>query len=697
MIKNVCAKNFKAFDDFNLELPSRVLFCGENGSGKSSTIEAIFLAITGGLPGIPSKDIFKVARRAENVNKMNAGVTLGDGFSCTRTWTRKRKLEPATDKHTEKISQEIEVYPEKKERILADFETRIRNECGIDPVIVDVSEFLFMSDDKRRDFFFLLGGAQDLKAIDFKQYVEENASNLQLGGKAQKEWDKLLIELDKWVINDLDTLLGNLATMKSAANSNVQLARNTAQKLTEIMAQRQTMAGRLEELKRELAGARENLSIVREKIAKADSLAQTIQIRDDGVQDLIGRIKMLEDERKKGIDLKAQEQTLQNLKLELEKVEKHYVEVFSTREEQIKAARDEEVKTQAAKIEAKERLANALGYRNLLNQIKEGNIGNQLSKFSMAVIENLHDDSESDLKQLTESVKETEKTWLKVSKRESKLETDLGFLKKEYRVITDDTKFRIKQVEDILATDKKRRPEIEQELNKLKMELQALKGKKLEEPSPVDSLVAQRDGLQTRINELESQVEAKLAEENDTIQQQGSLIDSETASMRLYCIKQMIGLLGPKGLKGKLVANTLDPVRDEVRECLKLFGYDCDFDFCMMDGRGNEVFQFGWKSDGQYIDFDSLSTGQQTILLASLTAVICKHTRSPLKFLALDNLEVISSDYEEKFFNGLPAVADFCDLENLIAVTSKNKMPSLKELSVLYFPLVAEIAHVESE
>ena len=40
--------------------------------------------------------------------------------------------------------------------------------------------------------------------------------------------------------------------------------------------------------------------------------------------------------------------------------------------------------------------------------------------------------------------------------------------------------------------------------------------------------------------------------------------------------------------------------------------------------------------------------------------------------MALDNVEVISSDYERAFFSGLPILARACRLDNLFVATSKG-------------------------
>lgn len=227
-------------------------------------------------------------------------------------------------------------------------------------------------------------------------------------------------------------------------------------------------------------------------------------------------------------------------------------------------------------------------------------------------------------------------------------------------------------------------------MEKTKKELDEARSRHIEEPLPVDHLKAELDGLTARIATLKDQVNEKAREENNLQVQLDSLSDAEQAETRAYCYKELVKILGPSGLKGQLVKETLDPIRADVQECLEIFGYyGCQFSFRMVDGRGNEIFDFGWiNPGGEYVPFDGLSTGQQTILLISLVSVIVKRSSSPLKAAFFDNLEVVSASHEESLFGGLPRLAEYCGLDNLIAATSKQLPATLPAgLRVIRFPL----------
>lgn len=688
MIERVNISNLKAMVAGTIELPRVVLFVGENGTGKTTVIQAIKLAIKGCLPEAnigSTADIFKLARSDDLVNNMFTGLTLDSGFSFIRTWERKSKRDPGTGEYSEKVSQKISLIPSNDERTLAEKEARIRAECGIDPTVVDVSEFLDMSDNKRRDFFYQIGGAGEVTWDTVNSIL---GRWLAANNNRPLEFGDLRVQIaDKWG-GSLESILNYLADEQRVVNREIKQARGAAEQMIKIKAQRNAVAGDLKTLKQELSGLREERDKLVSEISKSEALAMAIREREDRDQYFTHRLSGLQDYSALPDveDLRGQsnyfETELDKLKNELAK------KGNKLREKKEKAAENLKKAAENQRVAGEEYLT--LETReNAFEFLKD--IKKKLCEKCQLVFGELADLSK-DIRKTEEKaivakgkVNSFQEAYEKASQASNLHELDSGTaISKAERKIE-------KLAYDIEAAEKKT-SERDVELAKVKKELKEIQERKLEEPLPVDQAQKQFEGLITRMNELEKQAKAKQEEENELSIQLGSVADAEEAETKLWCIKETIKLLGPAGLKGELVKKTLEPIKSEVRESLKFFGYDRDFTFRTVDGRGNEIFDFGWKDNGYYVAFDSLSTGQQCILLACLVAVICKRSSSPLKLLCLDNLEVISRKFEVEFYNGLPQIAKFCGLDNLIAATSKSSSVVLREgvpvgLDLLNFPL----------
>ena len=553
--------------------------------------------------------------------------------------------------------------------------------------MVDVAEFLELSGNKRRDFFYQLGGSREVT----KETVDGILGRwLAANNNKPLEFRALRAEIsDQWD-GSLEVLLNYLAGEQKAANREIKQARGAAEQMIKVKAQKETVAGDLKTLKQELSGLREERDKLVSEISKSEALAIAIREREDRVQHLTHRLSGLQDYStlpdvedlrgqsnylETGLDKLKNELAIKGNKLR-EKEEKA-AEALIKAEENRRAAGDEYLKLETR--------ANAFQF---LKDVRK-----KLCKKCQAVFGELSD-LQGNIKKAAERDKKAESK--QDSCNEALTKASLESLNKRNEstdLISKAEKKIEKLAYDIEAAEKKK-SERDVELVQVKKELKEIQERKLEEPLPVDQAQNQLEGLITRMNELEKQAEAKQEEENELSIQLGSVADAEEAETRLWCIKEAIKLLGPAGLKGELVKKTLEPIKAEVRECLKFFGYDRDFTFRTVDGRGNEIFDFGWRDNGCYVAFDSLSTGQQCILLACLVAVICKRSASPLKLLCLDNLEVISADFEVEFYAGLPKVAEYCGLDNLLAATSKSLSIALSEglpvgLEVICFPLDA--------
>ena len=669
MIEKVSYANLKASKAVTLQLPGCSLLTGGNGTGKTTLLQAIKLGITNSLPEASvsgTADVFKLANSAPNTDFMEVGMTLTGGNSFTRSYERTNKYQPATDETKEKVTQEIDLSPEPPGcgTKLTDKEAVIRLWAGLEPVVVDVRSFLTLSGDKRRDFFYRLGEPSKVTAATMQKLLSAQARKEErLAGEVLLTMSTALVEEHG---ADLDAYLKWLATEKSLANKEIQNSRGAAIKMAEAQRERKTVAGDLLNLKSELKNARGDKELVASELAKNAPLVAALTSRQERIDSLSGRIVKL---KTGGADIDSLKKTLAGwLKREPELKEENATALTKLRKDHQdtgglwKTAREKA----AADLRA---VREFCVRRSAFEELED--IRNKLCKECGPLFPVMPDMDKQVMKKESNSktAAEAEGAAYQKSLLSDKFLTEAinagNQAEQNMRNSIDSLEREITAAELAFST---KGIELEEAENELKEVL----AKRPENPVAVDGLEQQLAGLKTRIGTLEGQLEAKQEEEKELDLQLRSVGDADEAETRLYCIKKMVKVLGPSGLKGDLVKETLDPIKAEVNEGLKLFGIvGVEFTFLTLDGRGNEIFDFGWEKDGNYIAFDSLSTGQQCVLLACLVAVICKHSHSPLKLLALDNLEVISADFEEAFFRGLPKVAEYCGLDNVIVASSK--------------------------
>lgn len=688
MIKAVCFSNLKGTKETRLELPPVAVLTGPNGSGKSSLLQAIKIGITGALPEANvsgTSDVFKLARSGQN--HMAMGLEMSSGFNFARNYERITNRDPGTGEQTEKASQEIAIFPANGERKLSEKEARIRLECGIDPVSVDVSEFLRLSDNKRRDFFYGLGGAKSLTVERVEDALLDGVK--EIGEAAAETFYGLCEKINNRWNGNLDSILVWLAEELKAANRAVRGARSTAQYMATLKARKETVAGELSQLKADKARLETRKDELNGEVSKQAGLVSAINEREKLISYLTEKIEKLKKseataELPASLELKRDElkKSIEAAKVEME-AESARLGAENTKGIDALESADAELKATAEKVQSLAGRAEALGkVKDLLDILCETCRAafkkqmDTVSKSAIAEAQRAHQDAKEKYSAANQTVKKTAEEWHNYEREKSLV---VSRLERDY---TDATRECISTKKDIEAQAR--------ELADTEKALSEIRDSRLEEPLPIEHLQNELSGIKARLAELDIQQEAKRKEEHDLQVQLDAIAEAETSETRVYCLKKLVALLGPAGLKGELVKETLEPVKAELQECLALFGYGaCRFEFRMTDARGNEVFEFGWYNPaGEYVPFDSLSTGQQAILLISLVSVIVKHSTSPLRAVFYDNLECISADHEESLYGGLPRLAELCGLDNLVVASSKELPDVLPVgLAVVRFPL----------
>ena len=156
MIQQIKTKNFKGFN-INEPVHPKTIYVGKNKSGKSSRSHAIALTLLGYIPFAAKTN----KKPADILNDFGVGDTLTTAIVCNdvefeRPYSRDKKGV---------VSHRMRV--DKKKVSAADYAVAL-SKAG-DPRIVDVNDFILMSDQKKIDALFeLFPPDANLKTLDSK-------------------------------------------------------------------------------------------------------------------------------------------------------------------------------------------------------------------------------------------------------------------------------------------------------------------------------------------------------------------------------------------------------------------------------------------------------------------------------------------------------------------------------------------------
>ena len=187
----------------------------------------------------------------------------------------------------------------------------------------------------------------------------------------------------------------------------------------------------------------------------------------------------------------------------------------------------------------------------------------------------------------------------------------------------------------------------------------------------LDEAELQKQGLEESMKNLTAELERKRDYDTKITQAKSMLLKAKQAEHDLEMVKELTDKT--TNLRWEIVKEALEPIKKEASELFSVCGQKATFDFQFMDRRGNEVFKFGWMFAGEvydsFVDFDSLSTAQQLFTIISLLAPLIHRGNPKLRLLMIDNVEVVDEVNRRGFLSLLIEAKRF-HLDNLIVASS---------------------------
>jgi len=287
-------KNFKNVQELTLDLSNFAILQGPNGSGKTTIIQALLLAIEGRLPRIHDKELFaELAREGEEVNEMSVGLKRED-FSFTRRWVCKEKFDNNLGKRLSTISCDIEIYPFIADENLTQKKERIKELISLNPISVDIENFLGLSDAKRRDFFYELGETEKLTPEKIKWQFEK--VEIPVDDFVKRAWDRNKHDVLITVPDepDLELILNGLANGISTKTAEKRQCEMTARRMIEVKARRNAVGGHLKDLEGMLVELQNKWTDLEKNIESNKAKAEVVKLTDERKNEYTQRIINLE-------------------------------------------------------------------------------------------------------------------------------------------------------------------------------------------------------------------------------------------------------------------------------------------------------------------------------------------------------------------------------------------------------------------
>ncbi len=700
-IKEIIMENIKGQNTIQ-KLTGKDIIVGPNGIGKTTRLQSLGISLTGYVPGNGKQnaETFKLCSGGD----MTVGVVTDD-FKVTRTFSEKVKSEK--DGSTScSYSQDINVYPSKGEKKNSQKESRIEEELGSLPVMLDFNEFLKLTDNKRRDFIYSLSPKKesDWDRDMVEQYLRDELLTFDLEVNNPDQFqimEQIIFECMKQFPEGFDIQAGLQAMTDWAENKRShwreekENSQGAVRKIADLKNQLKETDRNLIKNKKELEDFQNKYIEVEKQLIKADRNKKAYDIRLEKITNLKAKIKAL-SEKEIDTDTAAIEDKIKLLKVSIEN-QQNYTDLIKKEKADLK-------KSQDLKDGLKDNINN---YKNKLvehtviitNLEKTIDTINEHSNVcvidtKIACNKDFSRYMEYANLQIIKNQEQAEKIKAGIAKEESKIKkvtTEIQLIEREMDSLEKKKELQAQNNEKARATIASLEKEKDQKANaetihknnltNLQEQLKEVEDEKIEPVIPMEPLEKSKAGYKVRITELKSKIEEQEKAKNTLSSLKSTMIDSKKAQYFYTNFRSLYSCLGASGIQGELVKEILEPIRADIQANFKAMGLNYDFYFRTESEGGKEIFQFGWKNDfGDKRNFDALSTGQQILLLIALMTTIIEKANPNSKILAIDKVENLDYNNFRKVLQGANCLEEKLDnLILLIRTPWKMELPEVLE------------------
>lgn len=662
------------------------VFTGPNGIGKSSVIQAINLALTGEINGKSQpKDKFEYSNDAKSYTVgINAG-SLSVLRSVERHESKSRKTGEISIKYNEKLRVSSCTSTGIKEQ-----QKEIDKLIGSLSVGFDFKKFSGLTDTEKRNYILsFCDSSYDFnKAIDFLNNQCNDTLNKELYNeiinKAVNE-----AEDEKDVQKKVDIMLSYVKEQYSFTRKELERHTATIQKLTDKKNEKQIAdkglkidKAKSEKLNEKIIEKEKELAIIKKANEIAEKNMKEIERINKELESVKNQkcelnLEQLEADKNKSIDLNN---VINKKNIEISerinKINKEYQELVEAIEKQRKIS--EKLKEKGVELKTKyhtsidllQKVKNIKGHCAINPNIPcNANFSEWLKQETAAtnkLAKELNDTAKI-YKAENNKLETIVKKSTTLQEEKDKLFNEQQSNIKKLEVLNNNINIYTKKIENVKNFDSLKNQKIEQ-LNAEKNKLATDENKIVD----YTKLETEIEGLKIELKELKEVIEQKEQLAVLVVQIKEAQAEYSETESRNNIYKELIKSI--KKLQNKILQDLLDPIVSEINNNLKTLSIDRKFTINTVNEQNNDVFNFGL--DG--INFNALSTGQQSILSIAMIIAFISKSNSALKILCIDNAENLDNGNINKLLSGLEKIYEEDKLDNIIICGCLSEIPEGK-------------------
>lgn len=687
MIKSVSMVNFKGETE-DYDLTGCDLITGPNGSGKTRLIQAIEFCLRGSISAVNTNE--ELFSKFSSGPKMSATVFTSIG-TIERGIKEESKIVEGVNEYKYTGFMQIDTSDNDTITGVKACEQWIKDKISIPSVSYNFKEFEDMNTTQRRDFIKGIVNFSDMAPDQFIEALKSRVCFTDADPEYSKLADKAITEIEKSVHGQSGESLINSAMALAELNFKTLNKQRKADaggaaKLTQLKNERDGNIRSVSKLEASTAEAQAQLTEQNVKLSQARQIIK--QKTDDiaAIERLIARKQELST-------------TDYDLIIEAHKANRHETEA------QIQGvpALWDNTKAIAGIQDHITLLENGLEnlYGNIAKATESTNGTRRRISESEEMLLNLQGefkcpltkmictaDMEGITQRITESMDSDYAKLDELSKTVGNLSTVIATQKQDI----EQAKTEIKTIQESERLYREHRDQIASNNRIVTESVHAI-------DQQIAIAVAAKSGADSKIHEIDSQISAlmckqygefedpeitesfieslteqlqvetkelvALKEKQNLLQNQMRAVqDSQKSELEFKVWSDIKAAIGLKGIQGDMIKTGLSPVVEEMNTILLHLGRPEEFYFEFENKHGAEQFNFGWVRDGERINFDSLSKGEQLTTAAGLVVIFLEKMRANLKLVMIDEINQLYGKRRDDFFEGFSILS--ARLDNVI-------------------------------
>lgn len=711
-IKSISLENLKGQNEtYHLEKAN--LFIGATGAGKSSIQQAASFLINGYL-----SDGDTIRKTAEEIFKLASADAMGVVINTDKgSYTRgiKQSVKQTLEGEEVKYSKTADVSNKFGEKTATELSNRITSDFGVDPSVLNFSEFAKLSAAEQKKYIF------GLYPPNKEEWTVERITDFltdKLGEYAAGSSEAIEQVANKCVNESVNAAVEFITSKFNEFNAQKKKDDITLQNLTQI---RQSC----EESVKGLAVAEKKRDDYNARIATLSAEIESGKANNKAIDDKqINLNKLLSEKEQLKIKIESANQSIKEYSDQLEKLNGEYLVFDPTEIEKNRTLAVLKFGEIAREIEEKNATFYSMGskYDIISDSYKtKGNnavLTREAASKSESIIKTLaatletickfdgtcpincnvkcktdmrpaiaeleaeidrnkvlySELVETHSKQLSEAqeaeeelkaceveiekvkldLKELEKLWEEESLHIANFNQSLVDNEKHVDNENERKRSEINTVQLRKENAAESLTDLQSRVKTIENEIDTLNNQKLQHIE-IELLETEKIATDGHIKDLNSQIKAKVeAKTNlENLSNQEQAAEENKAKWQSY--KFMKEAIGSKGLAGKMIIDAITPMLTGVQENLDALRSDVTF---YID---TENFNFGWIEDGKKHSYETLSNGETLILTTAIVIEFMQKTCTT-KILLVDNLNDVDETSASKVIEGIAKLQNKYDL-----------------------------------